>query len=142
MEAFVYCWTDKLTNKHDNDGFYFEGWKKGEMTLEHREKLSAAKKGKKLSKEHHAKLIASGGRKGKKNSPKHKAALLASRIGSKHSEKSKTIMSEKRKKNPEVKKLASLAGLASVAARPSNYKELHSARMKLWWAERRSKMGG
>ena len=51
-------------------------------------------------------------------------------------------MSESRKNNPDVKRLASEAGKASFAARPSNYKEIHSARMKLWWAERKNKIGG
>lgn len=131
---------ENFYNKHENDGFYFEGWKKGEMTEEHKKKLSLAKKGKKISKEHHSKLIAS--RKGSKNSPEHKAALVASRIDSKHTEKTKKKMSKAKKKNPYTKINASNAGKASVKSRPENYKELQSARIKLWWAERKKKIGG
>lgn len=127
-------------NKHENDGFFFGGWKKGEMSEEHRAKLSAAKKGRKISKEHHNKMLA--GRKTRKNSPEHKAALIASRIGTTHSETAKQKMSEAKKKNPNTKKIAADAGKASAAARPSNYKEIQSARMKLWWAERKKKIGG
>ena len=127
-------------NRHDNDGFFFEGWKKGEMSEEHKKKMSEAKKGKKISKEHHSKLVAN--RKGSKNSPEHKAALIASRIGSKHSDETKQKMSKKKLENPNTKKNASDAGKKSAASRPENYKELQSARIKLWWAERKKKIGG
>jgi len=106
---------EQFYNKHDNDGFYFDGWKKGEMTAEHREKLAAAKRGKKLSETHRKNIL--NNRVGKKNSDKHKAALIASRIGSKHSEESKKKMSEKRKNNPMVKEIASRAGKISAEKR-------------------------
>jgi len=131
---------DQFYNRHNNDGLYFDGWKKGEMTEEHRKKLSAAKMGKKITKEHSDKLKA--GRKNKKNTKEHNAILLESRLGSKHKEESKKKMSESRKKNKNIKELASNAGKASVNARPENYKELQSARIKLWWAERKKKIGG
>lgn len=131
---------DQFYNRHNNDGLYFDVWKKGEMTEEHRKKLSAAKMGKKITKEHSDKLKA--GRKNKKNTKEHNAILLESRLGSKHKEESKKKMSESRKKNKNIKELASNAGKASVNARPENYKELQSARIKLWWAERKKKIGG
>lgn len=126
-------------NKHQNDGLFFDGWKKGEMSEEHREKLAAAKRGKKISKEHHQKMLIA--RKLRKNSPEHKAALIASRIGSKHSEESKKKMSETRKDNSNKKNISSLGGKASAAARPKNYKQIQSDRMKLWWTERKKKIG-
>lgn len=102
-------------NKHENDGLYFDGWKKGEMTEEHRAKLAAAKRGKKLSENHRKNIL--NNRKGKKNSPEHKAAIIASRLGSKHSEESRKRMSESRKKNPRLLELASLGGKASAEKR-------------------------
>lgn len=102
-------------NKHENDGFYFDGWKKGEMTAEHREKLAAAKRGRKLSESHRKNIL--NNRVGKTNSPEHKKALIESRIGSKHTEESKKKMSESRKNNPMVKELASRAGKISAEKR-------------------------
>lgn len=102
-------------NKHENDGFFFDGWKKGEMTEEHRAKLSAAKKGRKLSESHRQNIL--NNRTGKKNSPEHKKALIESRIGSKHTEESKKKMSESRKNNPMLKELASRAGKISAEKR-------------------------
>lgn len=102
-------------NKHENDGFYFEGWKKGEMSEEHRAKLSSAKKGKKLSKIHRQNIL--NNRTGKKNSPEHKKALIESRIGSRHTEEAKKKMSESRKNNPMLKELASRAGKISAEKR-------------------------
>jgi hypothetical protein len=106
---------ESFYNKHANDGFYFDGWKKGEMTVEHREKLAAAKRGRKLSESHRQNIL--NNRVGKKNSAKHKAALIASRIGSKHTEESKKKMSESRKNNPMLKELSSRAGKISAEKR-------------------------
>jgi hypothetical protein len=106
---------ESFYNKHDNDGFYFDGWRKGEMSEEHREKLAAAKRGKKLSEKHRQNIL--NNRIGKKNSAEHKAALIASRIGSKHSEETKKKMSEVRKKNPMNKEIASRAGKISAEKR-------------------------
>jgi len=73
---------------------------------------------------------------------KTKDALIASRIGSKHTDETKKKMSKAKKNNSNTKNIASLAGKASAAARPENYKEIQSARMKIWWAERKKKIGG
>lgn len=118
----------------------FPGWQIGEHTEEHRKNMSIAASKRIRTKEHIEKLH--NGRRNSKNSEEHKTAILESRLGSKHSEQSKKKMSETRKKIPKVKELSSLAGKASVAARPKNYKEIQSARMKLWWAERKKKIGG
>lgn len=56
-------------NKHENDGFYFEGWKKGEFSDEHRKNMSIAAKNRKRTKEHLQKLHE--GRKKSKNSKSH-----------------------------------------------------------------------
>lgn len=122
-------------NKHENDGFYFDGWKKGEMSLEHRKKLSDAASRRIRTDDHIEKLHE--GRRNSKNSAEHKAALIASRVGSKHTEESKKLISESKKDNPNNKKIASDGGNASVAARPSNYKELQSQRAKAAWAKRK-----
>lgn len=130
---------ESFYNKHDNDGFYFDGWKKGEMTVEHREKMAAAKRGKKISKEHHEKMLA--GRKKRKNSAEHKAALIASRIGSKHTEESKKKMSESRKNNPNIKLISSEAGKASQKFRKdSGYYQSEEWKqvVKLGWEKRRA----
>lgn len=99
-------------NKHDNDGLFFDGWKKGEMTLTHRQNMSKAKKGKKLSESHRKNIL--NNRVGKKNSAEHTAALVASRIGSNHSEESKRKMREAKarispERRSEIGKLAAAA---------------------------------
>lgn len=118
----------------------FPGWKTGEFTEEHRKNMSISASKRIRTKDHIDKLH--NGRRNSKNSEEHKMILLQSRLGSKHSEESKKKMSHSRKKNPKRKELSSAAGKASVAARPDNYKEIQSARMKLWWAERKKKIGG
>lgn len=108
---------ESFYNMHNNDGkFYWKG-PRGSFTLEHKAKLAAAKKGRKISEEHKAKLHA--GRKGKKNTPEHTAAVIASRVGSKHTEEAKAKMSEKRKQNLKSSEIGRLGGLASAASRKS-----------------------
>jgi hypothetical protein len=122
-------------NKHNNDGFYFDGWQKGSMTAEHKENLSEAAKKRIRSKEHIEKLHQ--GRKNSKNSEEHTAAIIASRVGSKHTEEVKKKMSIAKKANPTSKKNASEAGKISAAKRPENYRELQSMRSKAAWAKRK-----
>jgi len=130
---------EKFYNRHENDGFYFDGWKKGEMTEDHRAKLSAAKKGKKLSESHRLALSNKNGRRGKTNSEEHKKALIESRIGSTHTEESKNKMTESRKKLKNLSELASYAGKASAEKYKNDpeRQKAHSERMKKWWAERK-----
>jgi len=207
MEAFVYCWTDKLTNKlyvgshkgsiddgyicsskymleeynkrpedfsrqiiaegdisdirkieakilqsvkasinedfynkHENDGFYFDGWKTGEFSEEHRKNMSIAASKRKRTKEHITALHE--GRKKSKNSAEHTAALISSRIGSKHSEETKQKMSEKRKNNPKAKELSSNAGkISALKRKESGYyqTEEFKEKCKLAWEKRRAK---
>ena len=135
---------EQFYNKSNNDGnFYFEGWKSENITEEHRKNMSIAAKKRLvngITKEHAEKLHA--GRRASKNSPEHAAAVIASRVGSKHSEEAKKKISEKKIANPNTKKIASNAGKKSAEKRPDNYKEIQSSRMKLWWAERKKKIGG
>lgn len=206
MEAFVYCWTDKLTNKlyvgshkgsvddgyvcsskymleqhkirptdfsrqivavgsvsdirkleskilqnvnaktnedfynkHQNDGLFFDGWSSGQMTLEHRQKLSDAKKGRKISEEHKQKLHA--GRRNSTNSQEHKNAVSRAKLGTKHTEEARKKISEKRSKNPNSVEIARKAGIKSAQMRPDNYSELQSQRIKLWWVDRKKNKG-
>lgn len=137
-------------NKHNNDGFYFDGWQKGQMSEEHKRKLSEAHKKRfpnGITKEHAAKLHA--GRKASKNSPEHAAAVIASRVGSKHSEESKRKMSKSRLSNPDTKKLAADAGKASQKKRiESGYyqSEEWKEKVRLGWEKRKANksktMGG
>jgi hypothetical protein len=124
-------------NKHENDGFYFDGWKKGEMSLEHRKKLSDAASRRIRTDDHIEKLHE--GRKNSKNSAEHKAALIASRVGSKHTEESKNKMSEARRNNPNNVEIAKLAGKISAEKRKNDptYKSLQSERAKAAWAKRK-----
>lgn len=132
--------SSKWLNMSDNGNIFFYEGKRPPFTEEHRRKLSEANKKRKLSPEHKAKLIA--GRKASKNSPEHIAATIASRLGSKASDETKKKMSKAKLDNPNTRVIASLAGKISAANRPPNYKELHSQRMKLWWADRKKKIGG
>lgn len=130
---------EQFYNRHENDGFYFDGWKKGEFTEEHRRKMSEAKKGKKLSESHRQNIL--NNRTGKKNSPEHKAALVASRIGSKHSEETKRKISETKKKNPVVKEIASAAGkISAIKRKESGYYQTpeYKEKCKLAWEKRRA----
>ena len=126
---------ENFYNRHNNDGFYFDGWSKGTMTTEHKENLSKAAKKRIRSKEHIEKLH--HGRKNSKNSVEHTAAIVASRVGSKHTEEAKKKMSAAKKANPTSKKNASEAGKISAAKRPENYRELQSMRSKAAWAKRK-----
>lgn len=124
-------------NKHENDGFYFDGWKKGEMSHEHRKKLSEAASKRIRTIEHIEKLHE--GRRNSKNSDEHLTAILSSRIGSKHTEASKNKMSEAKLKNPNTLENARLAGKKSAEKRKNdpNYKLHQSERAKAAWAKRK-----
>jgi len=60
-------------NKHNGDGFIFEGWKKGQHSDEHRKNMSIAASKRKRTPEHLAALHE--GRRKSKNSPEHIAAI-------------------------------------------------------------------
>jgi hypothetical protein len=131
---------EQFYNKHNNDGLYFDGWSSDTMTEEHKKNIGKAGKGRKISPEHAHKLHE--GRRRSKNSPEHTAAIVAVRKNTKHTEITRQKMSNAKLLNPKSKENASIAGKISLAKRPNNYSELHSERMKLWWASRREKTGG
>lgn len=132
---------ESFYNRHNNDGkFFFAGWSKETMTPEHRKKLKEARAGRGISAEHAEKLHT--GRRASKNNAEHAAAVISSRVGSKHSDEAKKKMSEAKSANPKTKENASNAGKISSAKRPENYKEIQSARMKIWWSEHKKNIGG
>jgi len=131
---------EQFYNKHDNDGFYFDGWKSGTHTEEHLKNMSIAASKRKRTEEHINKLHE--GRRASKNSQEHKAALIASRIGSTHNEETKKKMSEKKLSNPQTKLNASEAGKKSQTARKaSGYYETpeYKEKCKLAWEKRKFK---
>lgn len=128
-------------NLHQNDGLYFDGWKKGEMSKEHRDKLSQAAKRRVRSEEHIRALH--NGRRNSKNSEAHKNALSLAKKGIPMSDEQKRKLSETRLLNPNRFELASRAGKASAEKRKANpnFSKEHSERMKLSWARRKEKEG-
>ncbi len=130
---------ESFYNKHENDKLFFDGWAKGTMSASHRANISAAKRGKKISKEHAEKLHA--GRKNSKNSAEHNAKIREAQLGSTHTDDTKKKMSDAKKNDPNIKELCSYAGQISVQKRPANYRELQSARIKMWWASRKKQLG-
>jgi hypothetical protein len=69
---------EQFYNKHDNDGFFFNGWKQGEFSEEHRKNMSISASKRKRTLEHIHKLHE--GRKNSKNSVEHVAALKTARL--------------------------------------------------------------
>jgi hypothetical protein len=126
---------EEFYNRHNNDGFYFDGWSSNTMTEEHKKNIGKANKGRKISLEHAHKLHE--GRRKSKNSPEHAAAVIASRVGNKHTDDTKIKMSKSRLANPNTKKFASEAGKISASKRPENYRELQSIRAKAAWAKKK-----
>ena len=118
-------------------GLAFKGWQKGEMTIEHRNKLSVAASKRQRTQIHLEKLHM--GRRNSKNSPEHTAAVVASRIGSKHSNEAKEKMSISKKGKETTKLAASKAGKISAEKRAANpaYRKQQSEKMKLVWAKRK-----
>lgn len=129
-------------NKHDNDGFYFEGWKKGQFSEEHRRNMSLAakKRAKRNIDPLHLQKLNEGRRKSK-NSPEHLEAISKSRKGVPMTKEAIEKSSKSRIMNNDTKKLASYAGKISMEKYkndPDRQKQ-HSERMKRWWSERKDK---
>jgi hypothetical protein len=109
-------------------------------SAEAREKMAAAKRGRKISDEH-AKALHEG-RKKSKNSAEHNLAISRSREDRVITEQTRLLMSEKRKNHPKKHEMAKLAGKVS----NEKYKEdlerqqKFSERMKLWWKERKENL--
>lgn len=121
----------------------FEGWKKGEHTVEHLTNMSAAASKRVRSAEHIAALHA--GRRNSKNSNDHKQKLIQSRLGSKHSDAAKAVMSAKKKKAYEngtlwTAQTKQKLKVARAARNTPEYKKQQSEKMKAIWDERRSRV--
>lgn len=130
LKAFVFDRTDKSDHEPLDGVPCFNGWKKGEMTEEHRKNLSIAASNRKRTKDHLEKLHA--GRRRSKNTPEHTAAIVAAHVDVKHTDETKSKMSAAAKKaalkDGRGKRLAENRG------KDVNYSEL----MKAVWAKRRA----
>lgn len=109
---------------------------------ETREKMAAAKRGRKISKKHAEALH--NGRKNSKNSEEHLIALSKANKGKVISQEHKQSMSEKRKNNPNRTEWAKSGGKASMEKYkndPERQKKF-SETMKLSWQRRKeNKLG-
>ena len=104
---------------------------------ETREKMAAAKRGRKISDEH--KKALNEGRRNSKNSEKHLLALSIANKGKIITEEQRKKSSKTRKKNNDTVKLASNAGKISMEKYkndPERQKKF-SETMKLSWAKRK-----
>lgn len=133
---------EQFYNKHDNDGLFFEGWKKGQFSEEHRRNMSiaASKRVKRGIDPIHLQNLNEGRRKSK-NSPKHLEAIRKARKGVPMSKEAIEKARISRLENNDTKKLASHAGKISMKKYKNDpdRQQKHSERMKLWWAERKAK---
>jgi hypothetical protein len=122
---------------------FYKNLNKGRVvSAETREKMAAAKRGKKISEAH--KKALNEGRKNSKNSPEHNEILRKLLTGRKMSKEAIKKSSESRKKNNNTSKLASIAGKASMEKYkkdPERQKQF-SEKMKLWWAKRKQESVG
>jgi hypothetical protein len=106
-------------------------------SAETREKMAAAKRGRKISESHKKALIE--GRKNSKNSEEHNAILKKIHTGKKISEDHIKKSIETRKQNNDTKKLASNAGKISMEKYkndPERQKKFSEA-MRISWAKRK-----
>lgn len=122
---------------------FYKNLNKGRVVSnETKEKMAAAKKGKKIS-EAHKKALNEGRRKSK-NSPEHIEALRKFAIGRKLPKEQVLKSVESRKKNNDTSKLASIAGKASAEKWKNDFERQKnfSEKMKLWWAKRKQESVG
>jgi hypothetical protein len=106
-------------------------------STETREKMAAAKRGRKLSKSHAEALH--NGRKKSKNSEEHLRVLSKINKGKTISQEQIKKAVETKKRNNDTSKLASIAGKVSAEKYKNDpiRQQAHSQRMKKWWDERR-----
>lgn len=126
---------DHYYNKHNNDGFYFDGWHAGEFTEEHRKNMSIASSKRVRTAEHLEKLHQ--GRRNSKNSPEHNAAISKAVKGRTPSEESRLKMSLAKKD----KKL-SAEHKAKLGKGDHSYMQTKEYRMKMRavWAKRKGEL--
>lgn len=122
---------------------FYKNLNKGRIpSTETREKMTAAKRGRKISEEH--KKALNEGRKNSKNSPEHLLAISKANTGRKISQEQIKKSVKKRKENNNTSEIAKKAGKISQEKYkndPQRQKE-HSQRMKLWWSERKQESVG
>lgn len=106
-------------------------------STETREKMAAAKRGRKLSQSHAEALH--NGRKNSKNSEEHLRVLSKINKGKTISQEQIKKAVETKKRNNDTSKLASIAGKISAEKYKNDpiRQQAHSQRMKKWWDERR-----
>jgi hypothetical protein len=111
-------------------------------SIESREKMAAAKRGRKISESH--KKALNEGRRNSKNSAEHNEALRKFATGRKMTDEAIKKSVESRKQNNDTSKLASIAGKASMEKYrkdPERQKQF-SEKMKLSWAKRKQESVG
>jgi hypothetical protein len=111
-------------------------------SAETREKMAAAKRGRKISKEHAEALR--NGRKNSKNSEEHNRMISLKNTGKIMSEEHKKLLSEKRKNNPLKNELAKNAGKISMEKYKNDpeRQKAFSESMKLSWQKRKQERVG
>ena len=122
---------------------FYKNLNKGRVVSdEAREKMAAAKRGRKISEAH--KKALNDGRKKSKNSSEHNEALRKFATGRKMSEEAIKKSVESRKKNNDTSKLASIAGKISNEKYRKDPKrqKAFSETMKMWWAKRKQESVG
>jgi len=133
---------DDFYNRHNNDGLFFEGWKKENISENHRKNMSLSASKRKRTKEHIEKLHQ--GRRNSKNSKEHIEAIKASKVDYKHSEETRKKISDKLRLNPEsIKYRSSKAGKSSAQKRKESgyYKsEAYLNNCKKGWETRRARL--
>jgi hypothetical protein len=134
---------EQFYNKHDNDGLYFGGWRKGEFSEEHRKNMSLSASKRKRTREHIEKLHA--GRRNSKNSNDHNEAIGRSKTGINKSKETIDKTRKTRKMNNDTSMLASIAGKASQKKRKeSGYYQSQEYKLicaKAWQTRRNKKEG-
>jgi hypothetical protein len=120
---------EQFYNKHDNDGFFFEGWKQGEFSEEHRKNMSISASKRKRTPEHIQKL--NEGRRNSKNSVEHNRKISEKNTGKKHTQETLDKLSKKLKG-----KISPNKGV-KLGAQSNERRKNTSIAIKKWWAERK-----
>ena len=128
---------ESFYNRHQNDGLYFDGWKKGQFSDQHRKNMSNSASKRKRTDDHIKKL--QEGRRNSKNSEEHILAIKKHNTGKKLDEVTKEKIKKSRIENNDTKLLASHAGKISSEKYKNDLERQknHSERMKQWWQKRK-----
>jgi hypothetical protein len=133
---------EQFYNKHDNDGFFFDGWKEGEFSEEHRKNMSISASKRQRTSDHLMKL--QEGRRNSKNSEEHNRKISEKNTGRKSSKETIEKAKITRRQNNDNSKLASNAGKASQQKRKeTGYYQSDEWKMicaKAWQNRRNNKL--